>query len=62
MVNEAKVESGGKQEHNLIRTEELIILPFCRVDNKLAKVKKKSVHAENAGITFSSHAIPSSPL
>jgi hypothetical protein len=40
MVNEAKIESGGKQEHNLIRTEELIIRPFCRVDNKLAKVKK----------------------
>ena len=47
-MNEAKIESGGKQEHNLIRTEELIIRPFCRVDNKLAKVKKKSVHAENA--------------
>src|SRR6266487_317236 len=40
-VNEAKVEPGGEQEHNLIRTEKLIIRPFCRVDDKLAKVKKR---------------------
>jgi nucleotide-binding universal stress UspA family protein len=46
MVNEAKIESGGKQEHNLIRTEELIIRPFCRVDNKLAKVKKATTGDE----------------
>jgi len=62
MVNEARIESGGKQEHTLIRTEELIIRPFCKGDKELAKVKKKSVPAENAGITFSPHAIPSSPL
>jgi hypothetical protein len=42
-VNEAKIEPGGKQEHNLIRTEKLIIRPFCRVDDKLAKVKKRCV-------------------
>jgi hypothetical protein len=62
MVNEARIESAGKQGHTLIRTAELIIRPFGKGDKELAKAKKKSVPAEKAGITFSPHAMPSSPL